>query len=94
MHADIISPDVLSSSPNLPSSLLPGMCSTFNLVLMWLCLFFFIFKLYIIVFVLPNIKMNPPQWLLPVHEPAFSGTLPTVTNEWQVNEQGGGAWRL
>ena len=56
--------------------------------------FFFFFKLYIIVFVLPNIKMNPPQWLLPVHEPAFSGTLPTVTNEWQVNEQGGGDWRL
>ena len=43
MHADIISPDVLSSSPNLPSSLLPGMCSTFNLVLMWLRLFFFFF---------------------------------------------------
>lgn len=59
MHADIISPDVLSSSPNLPSSLLPGMCSTFNLVLMW---------------------------LLAVHGPPLSGTWPTVTNEWQVNE--------
>ena len=67
MHANIISPDVLSRSPNLPSSLLPGMCSTFNLVLMW---------------------------LLAVHEPAFSGSFPTVTKEWQVNEQGGGDWRL
>ena len=63
MHADIISSDMLSSPPNLASSLLSGMCFTFNLALMW---------------------------LLAVHGPALSGTLPTVTNGWQVNERGMG----
>ena len=36
-------------------------CFTFTFVLFFFFQFYFIFKLYIIVFVLPNIKMNPPQ---------------------------------
>ena len=36
-------------------------CLVGDLKLLFLVKFYFIFKLYIIVLVLPNIKMNPPQ---------------------------------
>ena len=52
------------SEEELKRSTMPEMArelSLFDEALLIFFLFYFIFKLYIIVLVLPNIKMNPPQ---------------------------------
>ena len=53
-----------------------GMVTHFSI----LFLFYFIFKLYIIVLVLPNIKMNPPQvyilaWSIPMDRGAWEAAV-------------------
>ena len=56
---DAIQPSHLLSSPSPPVFNLSQHQGFFLLLLFFK--FYFIFKLYIIVLVLPNIKMNPPQ---------------------------------
>lgn len=70
MHVAIISPDILSSPPNLASPLLPVIYFTINLALLWLLAVYG-----------------------PLDAPTINGSLPTVTNGWQVDRWGMG-WRL